>query len=367
MKKLSFIFLAILFFISFSYFAINLHAEESVINSEVEVDVVGKDAADAKSQAMAKAEIKALSDLLDKLAPNGTTQDIINELTAIKISKMVKKLDVLDEKINDNHYHAKILVSFDGDTLSELISKSSEEVKDKNIATIGSFLIIPTYKETGQEMLWDNSNTWKNVWKNVGLEITSGDIVVPYGDVADSNIIDIKNLPNLSFASLVPIAIRYGVSDIIVLQAELVHRPDLTLTIIKKTISKNKMEVSVLKYRADPQENREALLTRAARDISALLQYKKMKDLARSQSIRGGEQNKIMMLASISTLESWTKLREKLSALPMIDSIDTLAISAKQVDIIVNYRGSPASLAQAITANNIRLEKNKDYWVVSRD
>ncbi len=75
----------------------------------------------------------------------------------------------------------------------------------------------------------------------------------------------------------------------------------------------------------------------------------------------------MMMLANISTLSSWTQLRSKLSALPMVDRIELLAISAKQVDIIIHYRGAPDSLARAITTNNIRLLQNKDYWVVSRD
>lgn len=367
MKKKIITLLTILFCISFSLLAKNLHASESIINSEVEVDVVAKEAADAKSQGVAKAEVKALTDLLDKLAPDGTTQDIIAGLDARKISNMVKETEVLEEKITGNRYHGKIRVSFNGDELSDLISKAGEQTKDEKAVTVGSFLIIPAYKEGTQELLWDDTNPWRNVWKNVGLEITSGDVIVPYGDVADSNIITTKNLSDITFASLAPVTIRYGVSDVVIVQAELVRKPDLILTVIKRRVARGRNVVNVTKYRADPQETRDLLLTRAARDIVANLQHNKSEDLSNNQAVRGGERGEIMILASISTLASWTQLRTKLSALPMIDSIDTLAISAKQVDMIVHYRGSAASLAQAITTNNIRLEKNKNYWVVSRD
>ena len=88
---------------------------------------------------------------------------------------------------------------------------------------------------------------------------------------------------------------------------------------------------------------------------------------ANTQAVRGGEKNKMMMLASISTLSSWTELRTKLTAMPMIDRIELLAMGPKQVDMILHYRGTPDSLARAIEGEKIRLVQNKDYWVISRD
>ena len=43
-------------------------AGEALLSSQVEIDVTGKDAADAREQAMAKGEADALLDLLNKLA-----------------------------------------------------------------------------------------------------------------------------------------------------------------------------------------------------------------------------------------------------------------------------------------------------------
>ena len=53
-------------------------AGEALVNSEVDVDVTGKDAADARAKAMAKGEIDALSDLLSKLATPEQAQAIIS-------------------------------------------------------------------------------------------------------------------------------------------------------------------------------------------------------------------------------------------------------------------------------------------------
>lgn len=354
-------------FIILILFPLQVWAGEAIINSEIEVDVTGKDAAEARAQAMEKGAVDALTDLLNKLAPPGQTQDIISTLDSRKIAKMVKGTEVLDEKISGNRYHAQLMISFDGDELSNLISKASEKSTNDKDDAINSFLIIPAYQESGQMILWEETNPWKVIWKSVGLENASGDIIVPYGDARDNTTIDVASIPTATYASLVPMTIRYGITDIIIVQAKLVLKPDLILSVVKRHISRGHNEINTLSFRADPQETRDLLLARAARDIISGLQHKKTEELSVTQSVRGGERNKMMMLANISTLSSWTQLRSKLSALPMVDRIELLAISAKQVDIIIHYRGAPDSLARAITTNNIRLLQNKDYWVVSRD
>jgi hypothetical protein len=351
----------------FALFPIKLWAGEAIVNSQVEVDVTGKDAVDARTQAMEKATIDALTDLLNKLAQPGQAQDILSSLDSRKISKMVKGTEVLDEKISGNRYHAQLMVSFDGDELSNLISKASEQNINDTGNAVNSFLIIPAYQEGPKTILWEDTNPWKMVWKNVGLENNSGDVIVPFGDAKDNNIIDVDTITTATYASVVPMTIRYGVTDIVIVQAKLVQKPDLILTVIKRRISRGRNEIHTLNYRADPQETRDLLLARAARDIVSGLQHKKTEEMSTTQSVRGGERNKIMMLASISTMSSWTQLRSKLSALPMVDRVELLAISPKQVDVILHYRGSPESLARAITTSNIRLIQNNDYWVVSRD
>jgi hypothetical protein len=349
-------------------FPLQLWAGEAIVNSQVEVDVVGKSAADARSTAMSKAEIDALSDLLNKLAPSGMTADILATLDNRKISKMVKNSEVLDEKITGNRYHAQVMVSFDGDELSELINKVATQTPEDKGSPVSSFLIVPAYVQDGGKMqLWNEENPWRIVWKNVGLEVTSGDVIVPYGDGTDDSTIDPNNLDKVNYASLVAMTIRYGVSDIVILNAKLVSKPDLILTVAKRRIARGRNEINLLTYRADPQETRDLLLARAARDIVAGLQHKKSDEIANLQSISGGERAKMMMLASISTLDSWTKLRESLTALPMVDKVEILAISARQVDMVLHYRGAADALARAINAQHIRLVKNKDYWVVSRD
>ena len=51
----------------------------------------------------------------------------------------------------------------------------------------------------------------------------------------------------------------------------------------------------------------------------------------------------------------------------MVDKVETIAISARQVDLAVSYRGSEESFTSALASKSIRFKKNTDYWVISND
>jgi len=343
-------------------------AGDALVTSQVSVDVTGKDAADARTQAMEKGQSDALMELLSKLTPPGQAQDILATLDAKKIAALVRGTEVVDEKMSNDRYRAKLIVSFDADEISGLIGKfTASDAKEETVPATGAFLVIPAYEEDGSTVLWEEDNPWRNAWKMLGLEITSGDMIVPYGDNNDAAIVDIKSLGSATYSTLSPLAIRYGITDIVILQAKYVRSPDMVLTVVKRRINRLKNEVNMLTFRADPQETRDTLLARAAKDIAENMQSKKVEESSMVRSVKGGDRNKIMVLASITTLRSWTDLRTKLSGLPMIDRIEVLAMSPEQVDLVIRYRGTPDSLSRAIEAQQVRLIKNNDYWIISRD
>lgn len=355
-----------------SFFVFSLPSQalagESELTAEVQVDVAGKDSADAREQAMTKGYSDGLVDLLSKLTSPDQVQLIMSNLEPGRVASMVRGTEVLDEKISAGRYRARLMLTYDGDEISKLIDAGGTggNVQGSSNA-VGSFLIIPGYEEDGVPMLWEEGNPWRAACRSMGLEIATGDIVVPYGDGRDSAIVDARTLASATYASLAPMTVRYGVSDIMVVAAKYSHNPDPQLDIVKRRINRTQNEVSMQTYRADPQESKEALMNRAARDLATQIQHKKTEELETVKAVQGGDRHSVMMLASISTLSSWTDLRTRLSTLPMIDRLEVLAIAPQQVDLIVHYRGEPASLAQAIDAQNLRLQQNDNYWVISRD
>jgi hypothetical protein len=283
---------------------------------------------------------------------------------------MARGTEVLEEKIGDKSYRARLLISFDADEVSNLISQYGIGSANESVPTkTSSFLFLTSFEEDGNTMLWEERNPWRQAWRNLGLENNTGDIIVPYGDNNDQAVVNEKTLATTNYAALAPLTIRYGTSDIVILQAKYTKNPDMILTVVKRRINRSLNEVNVMTYRADLQETRDILLARAAADIADSLLNKKNEEISNGVAgvVGNGEKGKIMMLASITTLGSWTTLKAKLQTLPMIEKIEMLAMSPQQVDMIVHYRGSLESLEGGITGVGLRLAKNKDYWVVSRD
>lgn len=353
-----------------SAFPLHNHAlaGESQLTAEVDADATGKDAADARERAMEKAQLDGLVDLLSKFTSPDQVQLITGGMEPKRVESFVRGTEVLDEKITSNRYRAHLIITYDADEISKLIDNSGNQNNLSGSAPIiGSFLLLPGYEEDGNMLLWEESNPWRGAMRAVGLEIATGDIVVPYGDARDSAVVDAKTLPSANYASLQPLTVRYGVSDIVVVSAKYTHTPDPQLDIVRRRINRTQNEVSMLTYRADPQETKETLMLRAARDIATQILHKKTEEMETVKAVQGGDRRNIMVLASISTLNSWTDLRTRISALPMIDRLEVLAIAPQQVDLIIHYRGEPDSLAQALIAQNIRLQQNENYWVVSRD
>lgn len=343
-------------------------AGEAIVNSEVNVDIVRKDPAEARAEAMAKAEVDGLRALLERLGPPDQARDIMNTLDSKQITKMVKGTQVVDEKIAGNRYRARLIVSFDGDEISKVMSgDAAAGTKDVMPASVGSFLVIPALAMNNQKLLWEDSNIWKAVWDDVSLEVTTGDILVPYGDKTDAALLSYDTMMTADFQALSNFTVRYGVSDIVLVQGSYTAPPEMVLSVVMRRVGRQDDNVTVHSYRADPQETRELLFARAARDLISELQERKVDETANKQAVRGGDRKRIMMLASISTMASWTELRKKLTELPMVDRVETLAVSARQVDIAVYYRGSEEFFTNAINSKSIRLKKNPDYWVVAND
>ncbi len=340
-------------------------ASEAEIKGDIEVDVSGKDAVDARAKAMEKAENDALNNLLQRFTSPQQAQSIVESLPPARIASMVRGIEVLSERISDRRYRAHLLVTFDGQEISKLVSTANPDGGSSLETATTAFVVIPVYEEGMKTVLWEEPNPWRAIWKSVGLENNASGVVVPYGDPTDASSINAGNASSATFSSLSNLTNRYGANEIVLLQAKFEATPTMVLTVIKRRLNRTRNEINLLTYRSDPQETKEMLLTRAAMDIVEKLQDIKSHQV--KSNFVGGEHNRIMLLASISTMASWTELRGKLTKLPMVDKVDVIAISPQQVDISLGYRGTQESLEAGILSLNLRLSKTPNYWVVSRD
>lgn len=330
------------------------------IASEVEVDATGKDAAEAKTKAHAQAEQQAFKALMEKLSVSTEGMD------ARRIASLVRGVEVLEEKIAGDRYRAKLRVNFDADGINKLVGRVAAGAPDGTPAVPSSaaVVILPAYEEVGQVHLWED-NLWLAAWRNLGIRVGAGDLVVPYGDAKDQEAVTSQSVSTAGYPALAPLVQRYGAGEVAVLLARFSATPEKTLQVGLRRLGPSRNEVTILHYSADADEGKEQMIERAALDVAEQLRLKKLEEMKNAS--QRGSTGAVMVVASIGTLSGWSQMRAKLLGLPMVQRIEMLAISAQQADFVLHYRGTADGLADAVTSLGLRFQPAQGYWLLAQE
>lgn len=342
-----------------------VHAEDTMLPSTVIVDATGSDATDAKNKAMAKAERDAFDQILRKFSPD-LAPDIIARTPADKLSGYVRGIEVIEEKISGNRYRATLKVNLSGDGIERLLDDAAKPPPAAAIGGSGGVLVLPVYDNNGTPLLWEPKNSWRITWGRAAVELGKGQVIVPFGDSTDSGIITAANVSGAGYDVLVPMLQRYGTGDVVVITASMGGDAQPLLTVNQRIIGKESTEIGSFTYHADEGESKDDLLNRAARDLAGQLATRRAADhdMAATRNTPGTPQ---MMIASISTLAAWSKIRETLSDLPMVKRVDILAMAPRQVDVMVYYTGNAQTLSDNMQVKGLRVARQDKYWVIARD
>lgn len=341
--------------------------QDAILTSEVTVDVSAEDAATAKARAIAEGETEGLKLLLEKLSPD-EKEAIFASLDEKTIHEMVKDMETLEEKATGSHYHAILRISYDALAVSALTEKHvSAEGIPTHLDRSTAVLVVPLYDEGSDTLLWEPNNPWRNVWADVALEKSGGNLIVPYGDSVDGRTLASADAAASTFQQVAPLIARYGVSEVVVVRASYKSEPEVGVDIVRHHVNRERVENFTMEYKADLQENKEAFLTRVARDIAEQIDRQRQERLARKALGGQNVEAEVMIVAPLSTMDAWLRVRTDITTLPGVDKVELVALSPRQVDALVHFRGPKESLARALRGKGMRVDDSKNYWVVSRD
>ncbi len=342
------------------------HAQDALFTSDVSMDVTAETAEAAREEAMHKAEREGLSALMDKLAPEQKGL-LLPKLTDEIIGAMVKSVEVLDEKIAGSRYRALLRVSYNALAVNTLLDKKvSAEGPQEPMLSSTSVLVIPVYEEDGKTVLWEPTNPWRDAWQRVVLEIPGSNVLAPYGDDADRNATTTETVQSANYAALMPFFTRYGVGEVVIVKASYRGGELGGLDIVKRHVGRGRNETFVVDYRADPGEDKLGILYRVARDLCE--QVNRTRDeMVSARAVLGKTEGRMMVLIPMTTLDGWTRVRSTLLKLQTVSKLDVLAVSPRQVDVMMQYKGAKESLATDIQGLGLRVVQSDNYWVISKD
>ncbi len=328
----------------------------------VGVDVTAETAAAAREKALADGQVAAYRLLLARLtlrAHRGRLPDLARG----EIAALVKDFEVAKEKASAVRYIAWLNVRFKAEEVRRLLIDYDLPFAETSSKPV---LVLPVYQAAGAKLLFDDPNPWRDAW--VARPPTDGlvPLVLPIGDLKDMLAIGAEQALSGDVQRLAAVAARYGARDSLVAHGflrmgERRGLPELEVFATRYgTVQQEQTTVST--YSAGPGESMDALLLRAATDITQRV----ADNWKRDNLLQFGQSSVLAVTVPISGLGAWLDVRGRLSNVAVINRVDLVLLSRAEVRVNLHYMGELEQLSLALAQADLVLEEDENDWILER-
>lgn len=312
----------------------NAYAEATYTIENIAVQAEGQNATEARAAAIEDGQAKAFAALLQKLSAPPQPS-----VPATQISRMVRGIEVLDEKISSNRYRATLTIAFIPSSVRSYLQQNKISY---NANIISPTLILPLLSSEEATATTEDSsdNPWQNALSKTLQASNATAYKLPMGDLEDMT--QIKNIDTATadFSQLSTLTTKYAVERILFATAKTstdpaTNTPALDVTVT--TLSSSKRTSQTHHYTATTDETLTSLFSKAAQEIITPVK----KAAAVAAAPKG---TKILLNANFSTLQGWMKIRQALSEKPMVQKLDITQLSTNKAELEVYFQGTQADL-----------------------
>lgn len=329
---------------------------------DVLADITGNSPLDAQQKAVDYAKKRAFFLLLSKHAPD-KAESIARGLSDEQINANVRGYEIIEDKLDGNHYVANYRVSVSEDLVQRLLVSDTPAAANDQASPM---VIIPVYTKDGKIMLWEPENLWRSLFSTIALERGEGLLLMPYGDPTDAATTNGSTVLSYDYEALKNLAARYGGHEIVVVHAQ--AKPDKSppgLLITLRRLSPGFDKLKDVYFETDGKEQTpESLMPEAAKAIA-----EQLKEVARYY--QGDEEKKIVnakqlhVRSEFRRLGDWVKMQTLLSGLPRVVRVKVDNISIQSADATLYYEGTPEGMQQIMQAAGIHATPDGDVLRLS--
>lgn len=347
------------------------NAQDVFTVENVEVDATGASATEARDLALAQGQAEAFSMLIRRMV-SGAEYEALPPASPDDINVMVTGYRIADEKIAATRYRARLTVTFNPDTVRQYMQGAN--VAYTEAAPRTPILVLPVLIQNGRPALWEDPNPWRDAWNALGSGDRLVSVVLPLGDLEDIQGGDLQAVLAKDYEKLLTLRSRYRTDDVLVAAATITGRnPDGTvaLDVVLDLLGKYENKRSHATYSlpmpesamsSDPDIAPE-FFTTTIQDVVRKLDQQWKNTTAVSA---GAEENSLPVLVPVAGLEEWMDIRQKLTAAPQVKTVQVLAISAGQADIVLHYRGELTAALDGLAHNGLSIQQENGYWVLRK-
>jgi len=334
----------------------------------IDVDVTDKDATSAKTKAIIEAQVKAFPILAERLASINAVQKL-SDLTPQQIGRMLRSLSIEEEHSAPGRYIGKLTVRFLPNKVRALFAERGLPVVEEQAPPI---VVLPLWRSPEGLVLWED-NLWRKAWLDLKAEQAIVPLIVPLGDLQDTQAITPEETLAFDPVKLESLMIRYGAKAILVAIAEPNGEIGVHATMLGDSpLGKVAFDEN---YQAEVGGIEASAATAARSFHGALLQHWRETriKIAAAARAEAEAQRAAQAVATAQALPvavpfrnagEWNALRQRILATDGVLGVDVSTFARNGAMIKLMFGTSLEDLRGSLYASSLRLDRIKGTWVL---
>ncbi len=321
----------------------NLTANEDYVVRNVQVDVTGSSALEARSKAMADAQRQAYNMLLERILPLQETS--LLTLSDEQLNTFVQSIEVQNEKSSNIRYLGMLTIHFNPQAVQKWIM-SQDKTISRSITEGKATVIIPVLIRHEKIFLWEENNPWWQAW-NQKKDLDSEAFLVPMGDLQDLKNLSAKDALEGNINSIRKILSRYNTNKMII--AIFYEGAPSRLEIYYYTTEGLINRSSPIEFDTSNQ---------APTDLLSLAMSKVM-GVSKTNSLTSVASSPKTLYFSVffNTYPEWIELQEKLMNLQGINKMTIHNLSLKNAQISLDCSASDTFIENQLNAKGVVIDQ----------
>ncbi|HKT20686.1 MAG TPA: DUF2066 domain-containing protein [Stellaceae bacterium] len=335
---------------------------DDVFAVSVPVDATADSASAARDAARLDGERRAYAALLDRITLASDRAKLAAPSDA-DLNTVIQGFEVANERRSTVRYLADYTFHFSANAVERRLRAAGVPFA---VTRSRPVLVLAVLESGSGPVLWDDPNPWRDAWSAAKPPQGLVSLVLPLGEIEDVSAIDAAGADKGDDQKLQAISANYGHDDV------LVTRATITAAGAGKTVSVSSTRFSpgspggeqswAASYIANPGESDQDLLARAVAGTAAQVQeaWKKANIINYSQT------GTLTVAVPTGDLQSWLAIRDRLAAIPAIQSTELLAIDRQRAVVTLHYAGDATQLKTALAQRNLDLSGADPDWILRR-
>lgn len=327
----------------------------------VAVDVTAGDAATARIEALAQGQRLSFRRLLERLVSISDYARLPTPPDPV-ITELVQGFEVADERVGPDRYIASLTFHFKPEDVGRLL-------RDHDIPYVASasepIIVLPLFRTSDGIMLWEDGNPWRAAWASLAPSNSLVPVIVPFGELADMEIISAEQAAAGDRQRLDRLIERYGAGEAIVVDAAEAGvsadgGPSVAVTV--QRFQGPGVRLGGGAYGGMMSDSLDTVLALAARTTRGQLED----EWKEANLLRFDRESSLAIDIPLTGISDWLDIRERLGRIPLIRKLEITAMSSRFARAVLHFIGEDQQLVGALSRNDLRLVREADFWLLQR-